>query len=87
MKVETEYSRLRLMTRSSCSPQVCSGAPLKRSWLNGMRYSAVHPPGSTVVATSHTGSRELSSKTITLTSSRRTPAGFTSKPKAVRWSW
>ncbi len=34
--------------------------PVYRSWENGIRNSAIHPPGSRVVATSHTASHLLS---------------------------
>ncbi len=87
--VVVEYSARRPMTRSTRSPQVCSLSVENRIWLKGMRYSAVHPPSSTVVATSQTASHELSSDSwpepvADLTASRCTPEGFTSKVKPVR---
>ena len=91
------------MRRSIWSPHVCTSAALKRSWLNGMRSSATHPLSLTVVAADHTGSqlastsppRSVTTALVLLTvrpelvntSSRRTPAGFTLKRNADRWSW
>ena len=49
------------MSRQMAKPKVCASPGGKRSWLNGMRYSAVQPSESTAVATSQTASHEASS--------------------------
>src|SRR5262245_8654779 len=59
--VETSYSWLRPITRSKRMPHTWVCAEPNRSWLNGIRYSAVQPVLSRDVASSHTGSHELSS--------------------------
>jgi hypothetical protein len=62
------------MKRVRFSPHVCTESLEKRSWLKGMRISAVQPSESTCVAASHTGSHDLSLSAA----SPRQPAGFTS---------
>ncbi len=86
VKAKTAYSLRRPMMRSSWIPHVSSRG-LKRSWLNGMRYSAVHPAESRVASACQTASHDRSSPASVLVASRRTPAGLMSKENAVWWSW
>jgi hypothetical protein len=52
---------VRCTSRTMSTPKVCAGAFEKRSWLNGMRNSAVHPSESMLAAPSHTPSHDGSS--------------------------
>jgi len=88
MYCQTERSSRRKMRRVTCSPQPSPAVSEKRSWLNGMRISALHPALSTEVAACHTGSQLVSqmfpsSETY---SSPRTPLALVVKENAVRWS-
>ncbi len=78
----------RAMSRQIAKPKVCASAAGNRSWLNGMRYSAVHPCASTFVATSQTPSQDRSSlPSFEMYTSRLTPSGLAVKRKPVRLSW
>src|SRR5450759_2231450 len=67
----------------NCRPHCWTASREKRSWEYGIRSSAVHPPPSTCVAASHTGSHESSP----LNDSPRTPAGLISNSAWSRWLW
>jgi hypothetical protein len=54
-------SLVRATSRQTPKPKVWAGCAVKRSWLNGMRNSAIQPSESMAVATSHTPSQERSS--------------------------
>jgi len=75
------------MKRRTCSPHVCSESRENRSWLSGMRISAVQPPLSICVAASQMGSQPLSQHDeLTPIWSCRLPLGFTMKKARPRWS-
>src|SRR5438874_657747 len=57
---QSSSSSRRLMKRRTSSPHTCSGLRENRSWLYGMRISAVHPSGSMRVAASQIGSHDWS---------------------------
>ena len=79
MKGKVEFSWSRLMFRSIWTPHTWLRSGLKRSWLKGIRISAVHPTAVTCVATSQTGSHEASPRPVPLPvtmASPFTPDGF-----------